>query len=221
LKSCNFNLYNLFNGNVDNFIVSVDEFCITNTYYPINDNYNKIVFNEGAADLTATLTNGGYSGSEIAFELQTQLNAVGGDTYSVTYSNITKKITISSSGTFKILSSGSANDKLGFQSYSTLVASYTGDNPVNLLNSLYVDVISSMGNYNSSSSSRNNILCRIHLNQPFGSIVSFNNFTNDYLISNDESIDNIEFRLIDDNNNPYIMAPNSNWSLILKFTKVE
>lgn len=60
-------------------------------------------FNEGAGELQATIPIGSYTLSEIATELQTQLNSVGTLTYQVTVNRVTRVITISADGNFSIL----------------------------------------------------------------------------------------------------------------------
>ena len=77
------------------------EFVMNNNLYNVNDTNNKVYFDEGGGTLTATLTNGNYFQSDFTTELQTQLNAIGADTYTCTYSNTTGKITVvDTTGTF-------------------------------------------------------------------------------------------------------------------------
>lgn len=54
---------------------------------------DKIDFDEGGAELTATLTAGSYTGTSLATEVKTQMDAAGG-TYTVSYSESTGKFTI-------------------------------------------------------------------------------------------------------------------------------
>lgn len=66
--------------------------------YNINTGWNVFEFgeNSGAAVWKVTLTPGQYTAAELAAELQVQLNGLAGkqNTYAVTYSSITKKITV-------------------------------------------------------------------------------------------------------------------------------
>ena len=74
-----------------------------NAVYPVNSNNNVIVFQEDntAVSFTATLTAGIYTGSSLAVELKTALDASVGsaNTYTVTYSSSTLKLSITTSGT--------------------------------------------------------------------------------------------------------------------------
>lgn len=63
----------------------------------------KINFNEGGAELTATITAGTYNGQTLAAEIKTQLEAAGALTYTVTYDEATAKFTIAATGNFALL----------------------------------------------------------------------------------------------------------------------
>jgi len=73
-----------------------------NGLFIITDSRKYIDFDEGGAELTATLTTGTYNGNSLATEIQTQLNAAGALTYAVSYSESTAKFTISANGNFTI-----------------------------------------------------------------------------------------------------------------------
>lgn len=85
----------------------------------VDENNNKIDFEETVAtELTATLTTGSYTPSALAAELATQLNSAGASTYTVTYSENTKKFTLASDlggggGTFKLLCASGTNALIG------------------------------------------------------------------------------------------------------------
>jgi len=60
-------------------------------------------FDEGAGELTATLTSGSYSLTDFATELARAMTAAGGQTYTVSLNRSTRKITISATGNFSLL----------------------------------------------------------------------------------------------------------------------
>ena len=74
--------------------------CIPADLYNINTEWNKFTFGEDTQIWNVALTPGQYTALELAVQLQTQLNALPGkaNTYTVGYSSITKKITISKTG---------------------------------------------------------------------------------------------------------------------------
>jgi len=66
------------------------------------DTNDKLDFDEGAAEIVATITAGVYNADTLATEIKTQLDAGGALTYTVVYSDETNKFTISASGNFTI-----------------------------------------------------------------------------------------------------------------------
>jgi len=74
--------------------------CVPADLYNINTGWNIFIFKESATDYTVTLTPGQYTATELCTELQRALNAISGisNTYSVGYSGLTKKITVSTGG---------------------------------------------------------------------------------------------------------------------------
>ena len=72
--------------------------------YIVNATNKFLNFNEGAAELTATLTEGVYTAQGLAAEIQTQLIAAGAADWTCTYSNTTHKFTIAKgAGTAQLL----------------------------------------------------------------------------------------------------------------------
>ena len=70
--------------------------------YNVTPDWNNFMFAEGTGvKIKVTLTPGQYTAAEVATELQTQLNAISGatNTYTVTYSATTKRLTITGSTT--------------------------------------------------------------------------------------------------------------------------
>lgn len=69
--------------------------------FDIDSTNNELLFNEGAATLTATLTGGAYTISTLATEIELQMEAAGANTYTVTVSD-DNEITIAGSGSFEL-----------------------------------------------------------------------------------------------------------------------
>jgi len=117
-----------------------------NTYskfwYGIEINTQNIYFdfNEGAGEISASLTSGLYSLGQIAVELERALNDVAvSNTYNVNIDRDNRKLIISSSGTFSILAATGSHytsgvySVIGFNgSDKTGLMSYTSDNVVGL-----------------------------------------------------------------------------------------
>jgi hypothetical protein len=100
---------------------------------------DQIAFNEGASNLTATISGGDYNASSLATEIKTQLDAAGADTYTVTYSEVMHNYTIASDGSsLSLLWSTSNNSRaqefgklIGFDisADDTGATSYVADYP--------------------------------------------------------------------------------------------
>ena len=93
---------------------------------------NKIYFNEGAGNLTATITVGDYDAASAIVEIKTQMDAAGA-TYNVTYDDATNLFTIAiTAGTFKLLLSNQTNAAWTSLGWTTIIdtglaASHTAD----------------------------------------------------------------------------------------------
>ena len=112
-------------------------FVTTNNMFNINNNNNKIYWNENGTDRTTTLTNGYYSADDFKTHLQTQMNADGSGTVSVTLNDNTRKLTINDTNgyyfTFATNTSNSARKLLGFnEADGTNANSQVSDNPIDL-----------------------------------------------------------------------------------------
>lgn len=77
----------------------------SNGYFKVTSSNNKIDFKESGigSELTATLTVGVYNPTTLAAEIETQLNAEGGDSYTVTYSENTGLWIVESDGAYLVL----------------------------------------------------------------------------------------------------------------------
>jgi len=90
---------NVFSSTVDNRFL---EWQFNTFSIDIDSTNNKLDFNEGGAELTATLSSTTYTLAALASEIQTQLNATGALTYTVSVS-VDDKVTIAADGSFSLL----------------------------------------------------------------------------------------------------------------------
>jgi len=74
----------------------------TDERFVVADSCKYIDFDEGAAELTATLTLGTYTADALCAEMKTQLDAAGALTYTVTHSKATRKFTIAAPSNFTL-----------------------------------------------------------------------------------------------------------------------
>jgi hypothetical protein len=96
---------------------------------------NKINFNEGGAELTATVASGSYTATTLCAAIKAALEDAGALTFTVTFSTTTAKFTIAASGTFSLLWNTGTNKAVDISTmcgYSdvaddTSAATYTAD----------------------------------------------------------------------------------------------
>ena len=202
--------------------VALDECVFYNTQYPINSNNNTIIFqeNDSISNLTMTLTPGNYTGSDLATEFQTQMNTIGGNTYSISYDSGTGKLTITEilPANFKLVS---INELYGFDTMNSFQASKTADNPAILSGVEYVDLMlpSLISNNVSTNSNTNGIVKRIPLDLPWGSLIVYKSEESDQsVIVNKEYLNNIRVQLYNPDHTIFDLSNNSHLSVTLKCT---
>jgi hypothetical protein len=205
--------------------IQVSDLAFANTVYPINVNNNILIYEENSASstTTSTITIQNYSGPQFATELQTQMNTdtQEGTVYTVTYNSQTKKISIVTDGNdFRISSASSCLDEIGLDYTGMSVASTSAEMlyPVQLGGSNYVDVVSNLSVKNINTSGRSNILARVYITVPFGSIQTYQNSTEDKIPLFSEELSSLELRLIDEKGNLWELPPNSHAAYSMKLS---
>lgn len=164
--------------------IALDYAIFPNLIYPIRSGRNRLVFNEGGADLTATIAEGYYDASSFCTALKSALDtaSTAARTYTVSISSTTNRITISATGAFsmKFSSSSTSEDMwkiLGFayRTDTASAASHTGTMCVRLDgDEYYVLTIENIGNENMSSSfNMRGLLDIIPMNGNFGDVIYY------------------------------------------------
>jgi hypothetical protein len=221
---------------ITSYSMHVSAIEMDNIQTPINDYANQIKFNEidnigGSATLTATIPNGVYTGAQLATAValaMTTASAATGLTivYSGTYSSLTKKITLASSGiplefvmmdiTYNCYRElGITSSDLGTVANAT---THTGSSMVNLSGVRYVDVLSrALSTSNVSSSSTASVICRVPISVDVGSVVYYQNDSSTFLTLQSDTLNLIDIALRDDLGYPYVLDSNHPISLTLNF----
>lgn len=97
---------------------------------------NTLDFNEGAADVAATVDSGGYSMEQLVAAAQQAMNNIGSQSYTISLDRATRLVTISAAANFDLLiTSGTSTNKifslLGFNGADlTGTNTYTGDTAI-------------------------------------------------------------------------------------------
>jgi hypothetical protein len=199
--------------------ISVESFVFPNLEFSINSKNNLITFQENntTTDISLSLTPGFYDGDGLAVELQTRLNAAGANTYTVTYSDASGKLTVTvTSGT-----------NVRFMNYSkvtgflpgSFAASLTSDFPVRLDGSQNVYITSNLSSTNYTSKGLKNVLKCIPLFARPQEVLYYTNSNDaDESMVSGGNLNNLEIRLLDDNGQILELPANAHWSLALRVT---
>ena len=206
----------------ENAYYELVEFAMSNSLYNVNAYNNNLPFSENSVDKSTTLTQSTYTASELATEIQTQMDASGNNTYTVTFDDKSGKFTIARATgvdsfgfTYGTNTSNTSRYLLGFDaSDQTEGTTQTSDNviditPYKIIYFYFINNANIAGNSKFSASfsiSGNGGFLepiRYNKNEKYSQTVKFNSETA------------IEFRIVD-KNNKIIDFHGASWEMILK-----
>ena len=227
-----FNLSSIASSNLLNYKLSLSTLEFPNSVYAINSvrNNNFLYFQEAgstAATYSGTFTETEYTGATFATEVQSILNNNTGNayTYTVSYSSTTKKLTISegSNNQFRIVTGDStAHREVGWDVVNVTdfkTAAYELSAPIDISGTKYIDVVSSIGNLNVSSSYNSNIIFRCPVNSSFGDIIFYQNTDNSEMYISHDDFSEIRLDLRDDRGRPFQLPHNASASFVLRLSQ--
>lgn len=118
--------------------------------------------------------NRNYTGTSLATELTTAMNAAMTGTVTVTYDTETKKLTFVSTATFSFSAASTSLNELGSPSTTVTATSHESRFPVDLSGTKYVDVVSTMGGHrNVCTTGPYGVLARMPALASFGEVVLY------------------------------------------------
>lgn len=207
-----FILQHLEDLNVQDVDLSLSSVLFMNTIYPFNSRNNTLIFQEDGVntDLTATIPAGNYTVTNLLTELKTQLDSAGSNTYTVTYSDTTLKITIATDGTsVKLTEDSTCLKELGFPITGTSFGDpLTSSYPIELDGSNYLKIIANFGSNISSSNER--VLDIVPLTSSVGSLHFYEKQNLEWHRVDIQSLSNLRLQLRDDKGNLFILPQNGN-----------
>lgn len=230
-------------GTKDNFVVSILNTCnieklslrkitIPLSWYQINQYNDQIEFNDGVQRVI-TITNGVYSISSLITEIQTQLNnSPSALTFSVTFNDITKKITIAETSgptnfNLNLNISNSIYEIIGFdQANLTGASSYTGTGSPNLnQNNDFINVYSTaLNRYDKrvySSDNKGQTIRERNTQTIWGGIIDIESFSSIVLDYNPSAgLSQIDIRITDTNDNPINFTSGDVALYLVAYTKI-
>lgn len=195
--------------------------CIPLTFYTIDDRNNKIYFAEdvgGSETLIGTIPDGHYTSSTFPAAIKAAMDAVGSNTYTVSFATLTSLLTITSSDTdFKFLDGvDNCNYEMGLVSddLNSFAASIIPSEVIDLSGVKVINLVSNIKavkvvgqNYN--------ILASIICEEETGSISQFQDDSSDYILSYIENLDTIDLSFYDERMRKLI--PRKDYSISIYF----
>lgn len=197
---------------------------IPNTIYNITSSNNLVYFNDGANRI-ATIPSGNYDVSTLSSAIQTQMNSVSALTFTVSYSPMTYKMTITGTApyslTFGTNTTNSIAKKIGFANLNTTPAlSQTGNNAVQLNKQImYINIKELVSIAKTSSNIIYNFAIPINANS--NEVIQYYEntaFKQEFSIGNNMNLNTISFELRDEDNQ---LINFNGAELVLYFTMIK
>ena len=191
--------------------VSLESVQLYHTQYTINNNNNKLYWTDSAAAAhVSTLTNGNYTATALAAHLTTIMNTddtSAGDTYTVSFSPLTSKITFYNdtsnfSLTFGTNTSGSVAYTIGFaDSNKTGSASYVAEDVVRLNPKYYLIYCDAIPVNTYKADESNTIIAILPVSVNYGDMVDYSSQLAKTFKINNRQVANMRFEVKDDRGN--------------------
>jgi len=204
-----------------NYGVSIEEVSFPNLVYGVNSTNNTVLFSENGSStvLTAAIPEGNYTTGTFTAAVKSALDTVGANTYTVVYNNVSGKLTITanSTNTFFIRE---YQDVIGYDASGAFATSITGDHPINISGTMYVDICSpSIQLPSRTTSNRSNILQRVYVDVPYGFQIRYsNNNDSDMQSIIAGNLNTLELRLFDDRGKQWRLPPNAHFAMTMRLS---
>lgn len=208
--------------NFSNFSMQVLKMTIPNLVYPFGYGYNDYVYfieNGGGLTHTATIPKSNYTGTQFAAALQTAMNAVSANTYTVVYDAQSQILQVSITvGTFAFVGGdNNAYRQMGFTVDTPYAASLTGDNPVLLSGTDWISVIMDFPNRcYSSTPEAVGIAFRLPVTVSFGNVVFYEAHQPDMIETMASNLSQVVITLIDDQGHEWVLPDNARFSMTMQ-----
>lgn len=180
------------------YFIRIENVKLPVSFYNVNSNYNVFNFTYSGTAEIITIDPGNYTIDELISELETQMNgAVSGTPFTITYNDISQKVSIANAGTDATLLNGNGWQLIGFETTQTITgsATTTGTNVA----------------YTNTTSSLKLIISNLVSNNVYSNTITTGhkqtNLQNVSLTIPVKEIRN-EFVFIDNHNGPMIKLPN-------------
>lgn len=214
------------------YFVRIEDIRIPISFYNINNNYNTFGWTASATGVVSfSVSQGNYTIDELIAEVQTQMNLLDNNTYTITYDEITQKVNIASTGTEDVSTLvGDGWQTLGFDLTESITgASNTDGNLVAYTNTLrHLKLI--INNINSNNAYSNDEITKQTNVQKIGVIIPITETRNEFQfydnhqgfqikLPNLSSINEFQIKLLDPLNN-VVNLNGVPWAFSVVFTEL-
>jgi hypothetical protein len=207
--------------------LSIENITFFNLEYGVNSNNNTLQFRENSDDVTTytvTITPGNYGSADFVAALKSAMDAAASNTYTVSYSSTTGKlaITVILPDTFKLVGGSMLTNVMGYEPMTSFTAVKSGDYPINIAGTSFVDVTLGLSNKNIvTGAGQYRPFIRVPIAVGFGNLVEFTNFSDndDVLIATDD-LDRLRITLYNDRRQVYDLPLNAVVSIVLKVKSI-
>lgn len=189
------------------------------SFYTIDSRNNKLYFYEVApgVDLVATIPEGIYTSSTLPGVLKTALELVGSNIYTITYSSVSNKLTITADNSFAFKQgSNNAYYELGLTSenLNVLSSTLTGNEVIDLSGVSCIHLLSSVGAINVINKPYN-VIGTINIDRQITEVQNYKDDSQDYIAVSLNSLSELTFLLYDERFR--ILTPKKDWSITVNF----
>lgn len=212
--------------NYDILAYGLESCCIPKTNYNVTSGGLEITDSVGLQNIS--VPNGNYTATSFATELQTLLNAIGNDTYTVSVSNVSMKMTITSDFAGFVLNPNASNfpvvTSMGFNNsvtYPSVAGVLVGEKVVDFagIKNAYIKIAELSEYMRDTRNLSSNF--KVDFGCAYGSIIYFGNESKykQYYTTAQNHIrrtDKFNVRLVDELGDD-IDLNGSDWSLVLRF----
>jgi hypothetical protein len=200
--------------------IALTQVIFPNMVYGINAYNNVVSIDETSGNTVQfTIPEGNYTGSSMASELESLLNTYGAYTYTVSYDDNDKKLTISyDTDTMQFVTvDNSAYNALGIEDVDTVLTSpHTASWPVQLQGTDWVEIrCSTFSCENETSGGIRNILWQVPVKKSYGSVVFYEPQIENWIHTNVQGLAGLDIQLYDNRGNRYVLPGNCILSLTL------
>lgn len=195
--------------------LTLDHIQFVNNVYPINRFNNIISFVVNNVQHTITIPPNNYNGTNLSTLLTSYFNTTSTGTWLITFDTQSQLITFTNTNLFLfVYIANNIYKNLGIYTDGIYYTTYISPNPINLIGTLTLDVLSNIQTGSYLSTNTTNFITTIENLGGFGQAVFYHNYLSKSIVIRQYDFSLFEIYLRDQDGNPYELPSN----IIFKIT---